>query len=91
MFDLMMVGTCCKISCRMLWVMVVGIRVFGMIVDHLACLLTKRRRPHAVMLKMGRVMVKEYGHVLSWEGSTWVVLVIGSSSISGCTGYVEIS
>ena len=40
---------------------------------------------------MGRVKVKEYGHVRSWEGITSVVLVIGSSSSSGHTGYVEFS
>ena len=82
-FDVMMVGTCCKMACRMLWVMVVGIRVSGMLVDHPPFLLARRRRPYATVLKVDRVMVKEYGQVLSWEGSTWAVLVIGSSSISG--------
>ena len=64
-FDLMMVGTYCKMACLMLWVMVVGIRVFGMLVDHLACLLARRRRPYVAVMNVGRVMVKEYGHVLS--------------------------
>ncbi len=89
LFDMMMVGTCCKITCRMFWVMVVGISVFGRLVDHLARLLARRRRPYVAVLKVGRVIVKEYGQVQSWEGSTWVGLVIGSSSIWGCIGYVE--
>ena len=67
-FYLMMVVTCFKIACRMFWVMVVGIRVSGRLVDHLACLLAWRRRPYAAVLKVGRVTVKDYGKVLSWEG-----------------------
>ena len=90
-FDLMMIGTCCKIACRMLWVIMVGMRVSRRLVDHLACLLASRSRPYVAVLKVGKVMVKEYGQVLSWEESTGVVMVIGSSSISGCTGYVEFS
>ena len=43
------------------------------------------------MLNVGKVMVKDYGHVLSWGGINWVVLVMGSSSYSGCIGYVEFS
>ena len=43
------------------------------------------------MLDVGRVVVNEYGHVLSWVGITWVVLLMGSSSYSDCTGYVEFS
>jgi hypothetical protein len=34
-----------------------------MLVDHLACLLAKRSRPYAAKLKVGKVRVKEYGHV----------------------------
>ncbi len=62
-----------------------------MCVDHLACLLARRSRPYAAELKVGRVTVKEYGHVRSWGGITFVVLVMGSSSSSGRTGYVECS
>ena len=76
MFNLMMIGTCCQMACRMLWVMVDAILVPGMLADHLACVLARRRRPYAAVLKVGRVMVKKYGHVLSWEGITWVVMVI---------------
>ena len=43
------------------------------------------------MLNVGRDMVNEYAQVLSSEGVTWVVLVMGSSSYSYCTGYVEFS
>ena len=43
------------------------------------------------MLNVGRIKVKEYEHVRSWEGITSVVLVMGSSSSSGRTGYVEFS
>jgi hypothetical protein len=53
---------------------------------HLACLLARRSRPYAVELKVGRVRVKEYGHVRRCVGITFVVLVIGSSSNSGVTG-----
>ena len=62
-----------------------------MLVDHLVCLLARRSRPYVAVLKVGRVVVKEYGHILSWEGIIWVVLVMGSSSFSGCTGYAEFS
>ena len=61
-------------------------RVFGMLVDHLACLLARRSRPYAAELKVGRVRVKEYGHVSRRVGITSVVLVIGSSLNSGVTG-----
>ena len=40
---------------------------------------------------MGRVTVKEYGQVRNWEGITSVVLMVGSLSSSGRTGYVEFS
>ena len=40
---------------------------------------------------MGRVTVKEKGHVRNWEGITSVMLVVGSSSIFGFTGYMELS
>ena len=33
--------------------------------DHLACLLAKRSMPYAAELNVGRVKVKEYGHVRS--------------------------
>ncbi len=71
--------------------MVWGISASGMFDDHLACLLARRSRPYATVLNVGRVGVKEYGHVCNWEAITSVVLVIGSSSSSGHTGYVEIS
>ena len=35
--------------------------------------------------------MKEYGHVRMWEDSTSAVLVMGLSSSSGRTGYVEFS
>ena len=62
-----------------------------MLVDHLVWLLARKIKPYAAVLKVGRVVVKEYGQVLSWVGITWVVLVMGSSSSSGCTGYVKFS
>jgi hypothetical protein len=62
-----------------------------MIDDHLACMLGRRSRPYVDVLNVGRVRVKEYGHVRSCEGITSVVLVIGSSSSFGITGYVEFS
>ena len=58
--------------------------------DHIACLLASSS-PYAAELNVGRVRVKEYGHVRSWEGITSIVMVIGSSSSSGLTGYVEFS
>ena len=82
-FDLMIVGTCCKIAWRMVWVMLVAMSVSGMLVVHLVCLLARRSKPYAAVLKVGRVGVKENGQVLSWEGITWVVPVMGSSSCSG--------
>ena len=57
-----------------------------MLEDHLACLLTRRSRPYAAELKVGRVKVKDYGHVRRCVGITSLVLVIGSSSSSGLTG-----
>ena len=62
-----------------------------MCVEHLACLLARRSRPYAAEQNVGRVTVKEYGQVRSWEGITSVVMVMGSSSSSGRTGYVEFS
>ncbi len=35
--------------------------------------------------------MNEYGQVRNWDGITSVVLVMGSSSSYGCTGYVEFS
>ena len=82
-------GTCCKIAWRMDWVMLVGTSVSGMLVVHLVFRLSRRSRPYAPVLKIGRVVVKEYGKVLSWEGITLVVPVMYSSSCSRCIGYVE--
>ena len=68
--------------------------------DHLAYLLARGRRPYAAVLNVGKVKVSmgmgmgmgmEYGHVRSWEGINSVVLVMGSSSSYGHTGYVEFS
>ena len=53
---------------------------------HLACLLVRRSRPYAAELKVGRIRLKEYGHVRRCVGITLVVLVMGSSSSSGVTG-----
>ena len=83
---LIVVGLCCRSALRMSWAMVWGIRAFGMFDVHLVCLLAKRSRPYAAELKVGRVRVKEYGHVRRCVGITSVVLVIGSSSSSGVTG-----
>ena len=71
---------------RMGWAMVWGLRVCGMFDVYLACLLARRSKPYAAELKVGRVRVKEYGHVRRCVGITFVVLVIGSSSNSGVTG-----
>ena len=83
---LMMVGICCRSVLRMGWGMVWGMSVSGMLDDHLAYLLARRSRPYAAELKVGRVRVKEYGHVCRSVGITSVVLVIGSSSSSMLTG-----
>ena len=53
---------------------------------HLACLLAKRSMPYAAEQKVGRVRVKEYGHVRRCVAITSVVLVICSSSSSGVNG-----
>ncbi len=66
--------------------MVCGMRVSGMCDVHMAYLLARRSRPDAAELKVGRVRVKEYGHVRRCVWITSVVLVIGSSSNSGVTG-----
>jgi len=71
--------------------MMVGTSVSGMLVVQLVYLLARRCKPYAAVLKVGRVVVKEYGQVLSWEGITWVGLMMGSSSSSGCTGYIKFS
>ena len=60
-----------------------------MLVDHLACLLARRSRPYDVEQNVGKVIVNEYGHARSWNGIISVVLLMGSSSSSGRTGYVE--
>jgi len=44
-FDLIVVSVCCIIAWRIVWVMSVGMRVSGMLVDHLVCLLARRSRP----------------------------------------------
>ena len=59
--------------------------------DHLACLLARISMPYAAELKVGRVRVKEYGHVRRCVGITSVALVISSSSSFGLTGEVEFS
>jgi hypothetical protein len=56
-FDLMMVGTCCNIAWWMFWVMMVGMTVSGRLIVHLVCLLAKRIRPYAAVLKVDRVVV----------------------------------
>ncbi len=71
--------------------MVVEMSASRILVVHLDCLLTRRSRPSAAVLNVGRVKMKEYGHVRNWEGINSVVLVMASSSISGHTGYVEFS
>ncbi len=60
--------------------------LFGRLDDHLTCLLARRSRPYVAELKVGRVRVKEYGHVCRCVGITSVVLVMGSSSSSALTG-----
>ncbi len=47
------------------WVMMVGMNESGMLVVHLACLLARRSRPYVAVLKVDRVVMKEYGHVQS--------------------------
>ena len=83
---LMVVGICCRSALRMGWAMVRGMSVHGMLDVHLACLLARRSRPYAAELKVGRVRVKEYGHMRRCVGITSVVMVIGSSSSSRVTG-----
>ena len=83
---LMMVGVWCSSALRMGWGMAWGMSASGMFVAHLACLLARRSRPYAAELNVGRVRLKEYGQVRRCVGSTSVLLVIGSSSISGFTG-----
>ena len=58
----------------------------GMLDDHLACLLARKSMPYAAELKVGRVRVKEYGHVRRCVGIASVLLVMGSSSSFGVTG-----
>ena len=65
MFVLMIVGVCRRSAWRIYWVMMVGISESGMLVDHLVCMLARRSSPYDTMLKMGRVVVNEYGQVLS--------------------------
>ena len=83
---LMVVGICCRSALRMGWGMVWGMRASGIFAAHLACRLVRRSRPYVAELKVGKVRVKEYGHVCSCVGITSVVLVMGSSSSFGVTG-----
>ena len=83
---LMVIGICCKNALRMGRAMVWGMRVSGMFDVYLACLLAIRSKPNAAEQKVGRVRVKEYGHVRRSVGITSVVMVICSSSSSGVTG-----
>ena len=43
--DIIVVSVCCRIDWRVVWVMNVGMSESGMLVDHLACLLARRRWP----------------------------------------------
>ena len=45
--------------------MVWGMSASRKVDDHLACLLARRSRPYDAGLNVGRVRVKEYGHVRS--------------------------
>ena len=45
------------------------------------------------MLNVGRVMANEYGQVLSWEGVTWVVLVMDrrrTQAVPGMLNFLEL-
>ena len=75
---LMVDRICCRSALRKGCEMVCGMSVFGMLEDHLACLLAKKSRPCDAELKVGRIRVNEYGHVRRCAGITSVVLVIGS-------------
>jgi len=66
-------------------------RAFGTIAFHPVCLLASYKSEYHAALKVDMVRVNGQGRVLSWEAITWDVIVIGSSSISGCTGYAEFS
>jgi len=88
---LIVVGIWCSRAWRMGCGICGGMSAVGMLVDHLACLLARRSRPYAAEQKVGRVTVNEYGHVRSCGGITSVVLVMGSSSSSGRTWYVDCS
>jgi hypothetical protein len=63
-FVLLVVDVCCRIAWRMVWVMMVGMSESGMLVDNLVSLLARSNSPSATMLKVGRVVVNEYGQVL---------------------------
>ena len=63
-FLLMTVGVCCRIASRILWVMVAEMSESGMHGVYLVCLFA-RSRPYVAVQKVGRVVVKEYAHVLS--------------------------
>ena len=64
-FVLTIVGVGCRIAWRVVWVMMVGMSGSVMPVDHLVRMLARRSRPYAAVLKVGRVVMKEYGQVLS--------------------------
>ena len=68
---LMVVGICCNSALQMGGAMVCGMRVSGMFAIHIACLLAIRSRPYAAEQKVGRVRVKEYGHVRRRVGITF--------------------
>jgi hypothetical protein len=65
---LMMVGVCCRIARRIVRVMMVEMSESEMLVDHRACILARRSRPYATVMKVGRFVVKEYLQVMCWEG-----------------------
>ena len=75
---LVVVDICCRSALQKGCEMICGMSVSGMLEDHLACLLAMRSKPYVAELKVGRVRVKEYGHVRRCAGITSVVLVIGS-------------
>ena len=56
---LIVVGIWCSRALRVGCGICGGMSVFGMLVDHLACLLARRSRPYAVEKKVVRVNVNE--------------------------------
>ncbi len=88
---LIVVGTCSSRAWRVSCGICCGMSATIMFVDHLVRLLARSSRPYAAEQKVGKVIVKGYRHVRNWKGITSVVLVMGSSSSSRRTGYVEFS